>query len=98
MDNYAAHKGSEVKDLAEQPTPRIQVHFTPTSGVLVEPGRGLVWHHRTASHPPWRLPLGARPDDQDPGLHRRLEQPQAPIHLDQDTDDVFAKSNVNKLR
>jgi hypothetical protein len=30
-------------------------------------------------------PLGAGPHHQDPGLHHRLEPPQAPVHLDQDT-------------
>ena len=44
MDNYAAHKTPEVKDwLAENP--RIQVHFTPTSGSwlnLVEVWFGII--------------------------------------------------------
>src|SRR5829696_2071622 len=88
MDNYATHKRSEVKAWLRA-NPRIQVHFTPTSASW--PGRGLVRHHRTPSHPARRLPLCPRPDDQDPGLHRRLEQPQTPLHLDQDTDDVLAK-------
>ena len=44
MDNYAAHKTPEVKDwLADNP--RIQVHFTPTSGSwlnLVEVWFGII--------------------------------------------------------
>ena len=57
----------------------------PDLWVVAEPGRGLVRHHRTPSHPPRRVPFSPRPDDQDPGLHRRLEPPQTPLHLDQDT-------------
>ena len=82
MDNYATHKRVEVRDWLAA-NPRIHVHFTPTSGSLAEPGRGLVRHHRTPSHPPRQLHLRPRPDDQDPRLHHRLERPQAPVHLDQ---------------
>ena len=56
MDNYAAHKHPEVKAWLAA-NPRIHVHFTPTSRVLDEPGRGLVRHHRTPSHPPRHLRL-----------------------------------------
>ena len=38
----------------------------PDLRIVAEPGRGLVRHHRTPSHPPRHLPLGPRPDDQDP--------------------------------
>jgi transposase len=56
----------------------------PNLRVMAEPGRGLVRNHRTPSHPPRHLPLRPRPHDQDPSIHRRLERPQAPVHLDQD--------------
>ena len=83
MDNYAAHKRIEVRDMAGgEPTDPRPLH--PHVGVLAEPGRGLVRHHRAASHPPWRVPLRARPHRQDPRLHHRLEQTPTPVHLDQD--------------
>jgi transposase len=83
MDNYAAHKHPAVRAwLAAHP--RITVHFTPTSASwmnLVE-----VWFagRRTPGHPPRQLPQRPRPHYQDPGLHRRLERPPPPLHLDQD--------------
>jgi len=83
MDNYAAHKRVEIRAWLAA-NPRIQVHFTPTSRVMAEPGRGLVRNHRAPSHSPRHLPLRPRPHDQDPSIHRRLERPQAPVHLDQE--------------
>ena len=56
----------------------------PDLRILAEPGRGLVRHHRTPSHPPRHLPLRPRPDDQDPRLHQRLERPLPTLRLDQD--------------
>jgi hypothetical protein len=58
-----------------------------------QPGRGLVRHHRTPSHPSRQLPLRPRPDDQDPGLHQRLEPASAPVHLDQTPDEILDKIN-----
>ena len=83
MDNYAAHKHPNVKAwLAGEPQDPRPLH--PDLRVVAEPGRGLVRHHRTPSHPPRQLPLRPRPHDQDPGLHQRLERPLPPLHLDQD--------------
>ena len=83
MDNYAAHKRSEVKAWLRG-HPRIQVHFTPTSASwlnLVEVWFGII--ERQA------IRRGVFPSVRDlmirSGPHRRLEQPQAPLHLDQDT-------------
>src|SRR5688572_3089620 len=56
----------------------------PDLGIMAEPGRGLVLHHRTPSHPPRRVPLRPRPHDQDPDLHQRLERPQPTLRLDKD--------------
>jgi hypothetical protein len=56
----------------------------PDLGVLDEPGRGVVRDHRTPGHPPRQLPQRPRPHYQDPGIHRRLERPPPPVHLDQD--------------
>ena len=84
MDNYAAHKHPKVKAwLADHP--RIQVHFTPTSGSwlnLVEVWFSII--ERQAIHR-GRLPLRPRPHDQDPYLHQRLERPLPTLRLDQDT-------------
>jgi DDE superfamily endonuclease len=83
MDNYAAHKHPKVKAWLAA-NPRIHIHFTPTSGSwlnLVEVWFGII--ERQAIHR-GHLSLRPRPHDQDPTIHRRLERPQAPIHLDQD--------------
>src|SRR5689334_12082100 len=53
--------------------PRITVHFTPTSGSPGRNGRGLVRHHREASHPPRQLVLRQRTDNQNLADHHRLE-------------------------
>ena len=45
MDNYATHKTLEVRDWLDK-HPRIQVHFTPTSGLLrltPDSGQVVVW-------------------------------------------------------
>ena len=41
MDDYGTHKTSSIKAWFA-PHPRCHVHFTPTLGVLIEPGRALV--------------------------------------------------------
>ncbi len=91
MDNYAAHKHAEVTAWLAA-NPRVHVHFTPTHAswmihphprLLDEHGRDLVLHRRTPSHPPRQLPIGPRTHPRHPGLHRRLERPSRPLHLDQ---------------
>ena len=57
MDNYATHKRPEIKASGWKAYPRIHVHFTPTSGPWLNLVEVLVRHHRTPSHPPWRLSL-----------------------------------------
>ena len=64
-----------------KPTHQGPLH--PDVGVMVEPGRGLVRHHRTPSHPTRYLRLSPRVDRQDPRIHQQLEQPETPVHLDQ---------------
>ena len=83
MDNYAAHKHPRVKAWLAA-NPRIQRALHPDVGVLDEPRRGVVRDHRTPGHPPRHLHQRPRPHRQDPRLHRRLEHPLPPIHLDQD--------------
>ena len=78
MDNYAAHKRVEVRRLADrQPTrPRA---FHPDLGIMAQPRRSLVRHHRTPSDPPWHLRQRPPTHPSDPHLHRRLEQSRPPI-------------------
>ena len=52
--------------------------------VVAEHGRGFLRHHHPAGHPPRQLHLGRRPDRRHRGLHRRVERPLPPLHLDQD--------------
>jgi hypothetical protein len=83
MDNYAAHKRVEIRRWLEA-NPRIQVHFTPTSGSwlnLVEVWFSIIEKQAIPRH----LRLRQRPQRQDPGLHRRLERPLPSLRLDQDT-------------
>jgi transposase len=54
MDNYAAHKRVEVRDWLAA-NPRIHGPLHPDLGLLAEPGRGLVRHHRAPGHPPRHL-------------------------------------------
>jgi hypothetical protein len=82
MANYVTHKHTKVRAWLEaNPSDPSPLH--PEVRVLAEPGRGLVRHHRTPSHPPRLGPDRARAHDQEPGVHHRLEPPQAPLHLDQ---------------
>jgi transposase len=83
MDNYAAHKRPEIRTWLAA-NPRIQAHFTPTSGSwlnLVEVWFGII--ERQAIR---RGTFNSVRDlkHQDPRLHRRLERPLPPLRLDQD--------------
>ncbi|BAX98141.1 IS630 family transposase [Mycobacteroides stephanolepidis] len=92
MDNYAAHKKTEVRDWLAQ-NPRIKTYFTPTSASwmnLVEVWFGV---HRTPRHPPWRLRQRPRSDHRNPHLHQRLEPSRASVCLDQNH-----RSNPQKSR
>ena len=53
-------------------------------GVLAQHGGGLLLDHHPAGHPPRQLHLGQGPHRRDRELHRRLERPLPPVHLDQD--------------
>ena len=98
MDNYAAHKHPKVKAwLAANPQDPHPLH--PDLRIVAQPGRGLVRHHRTPSHPPRHLRLRPRPDDQDPGLHQRLERPLPTLRVDQDRrPDPRRKPTVKQLQ
>ena len=83
MDNYAAHKRVEIR-AGSRPTPRIHVHFTPTSGSwlnLVEVWFGII--ERQAIR---RGTFRSVRDliDQDPRTSSTAGTTAAPIHLDQD--------------
>jgi len=81
MDNYAAHKAPAVKAWLAA-NPRVVCHFTPTHASCMNLPRSVL-PHRTPSHPPRRLRLRQGPQREDPGLHRRLEQPMPPLRVDQ---------------
>ena len=53
-------------------------------GVVAEHGGGLLLDHHPAGHPPRQLHLGPRPHRRHRDLHRRVERPLPPLHLDQD--------------
>ena len=53
-------------------------------GVVAEHGGDLLLDHHPAGHPPRQLHLGRGPHRRDRDLHRRLERPLPPLHLDQD--------------
>jgi len=82
VDNYATHKHPNIKTWLAK-NPRIQLHFTPTSGLLAEPGRGLLRDHHPPSHPARHLHQRQRPHRRRRDLHRRLERPLRTVHLDQ---------------
>ncbi|HAM21304.1 MAG TPA: hypothetical protein DCQ04_03350 [Actinobacteria bacterium] len=85
IDNDVAHKRVEIRDWLTA-NPRIHVHFTPISGSELNPVE--VWFgiiERTPSHPARFLPIRARVERQVPRLHRRLERPQTPVRVDQDS-------------
>ena len=68
MDNYAGCKRVEIRNWHTSKPVR-QGPFRPDVGVMVEPGRGLVRHHRTPSHPTRYLRLSPRVDRQDLRIH-----------------------------
>ncbi len=69
--------------LAGRKPPR-QSAFHAHIGVVDEPRRGLVFHHRTPCHPPRHLPQRRRADRGHQGLNQRLEPARTPGRLDQD--------------
>jgi transposase len=82
MDNYAAHKRVEIRDWLAA-NPRAHVHFTPRSASWMNLAE--VWFaiiERQAIH---RGTFGnvRETHHRDQDIHRRLEQPRPPIHLDQ---------------
>ena len=56
----------------------------PALGLLAEPGRSVVRHHRTPSPATRSVSKCPRAQRQDPRLHQRLERPLPPIRLDHD--------------
>ncbi len=83
VDNYHTHKHPEINAwLAKHP--RITLHFTPTSGSwlnLVEVFFGIITRQaiRRGSFASVEQLV-----ERDPHIHRRLERPLPPLHLDQD--------------
>jgi transposase len=96
MDNYAAHKRTEVRDWLAA-NPRVQVHFTPTptSGSwmnLVEVWFGIIERQAIRRH----VPLRQRPQPRHQNLHRRLERTRPPIVWTKTADQILSKANRQK--
>ncbi len=97
MDNYATHKRIEIRDWLAA-NPRIQVHFTPTSGSwlnLVEVWFGII--ERQA------IRRGAFPSVRDlmikiRDLHRRLEPAQTPFIWTKPADEILDKIKRKRSR
>lgn len=51
--------------------------------LLAEPGRGVVRHHRTPSHPPRHVRISQRTQRSHPRLRQRMERPLPPARLGQ---------------
>ena len=82
-DNYGTHNHPDVRAwLAKHP--RITLHFTPTPGSWLNMVEVFFSHHHPPGHPPRQLHFGHRPHHRHRDLHRRLERPLPPLHLDQD--------------
>ncbi len=83
IDSYAAHKRVEIRDWLAA-NPRIHVHFTSPLGSwlnLVEVWFGIIERqaiHRGTFRSVEHLNQGHS------RLHRRLERPRTPLHLNQD--------------
>ena len=75
VDNYVAYKRVEVRHWHTS-KPVYQGPLHPGVGVMVEPGRGLVRHHRASGHPTRYLRFSPRVDRQDPRIRQRVGQPE----------------------
>ncbi len=84
LDNYHTHKHDDINIWLAK-NPRITLHFTPTSGLLAQPRRGVLRHHHPPGDPPRILRQRQRTRRRDQHLHRGLERPLPPVHLDQDS-------------
>ena len=83
LDNYHTHKHAEINAWLEQePAGHAALH--PDLGVLAEPGRGVLRDHHPSGHPPRILRQRQGTRHRDQRVHRRLERPLPPVHLDQD--------------
>jgi transposase len=83
VDNYATHKHPDVQTwLATKPEDHPALH--PDLGVVAEHGGDLLFDHHPPGHPPRQLHQRPRPHHRHRDLHRRLERPLPPLHLDQD--------------
>ncbi len=83
VDNYGTHNAPGRPGLAGQASPDHPALHADV-GVVAEPGGDLLLDHHPAGHPPRQLHLGPGPHHRDRDLHRRLERPLPPLHLDQD--------------
>jgi transposase len=82
LDNASTHKTPAVKRWLTA-HPRFVMHFTPTSSVLVEPGRTLVLRADHQEAAPRNAHLSAPTQHRHPRLDRHLERQPATLRLDQ---------------
>jgi hypothetical protein len=82
LDNDATHKHPKVLAwLARHP--RWTFHFTPTSALLAQRRRELLFQDDPAAHPPRRLPLDHRPAGRHQCLSRRAQRQTQTVRVDQ---------------
>jgi len=75
-----------------RPPPAGAPALHPDLGLLAEPRGGLLLDHHPPGPAPRQLPDCRRPHRRHWPLHRRLERPLHPVHLDQTPDTVVAKA------
>src|SRR5215471_12801574 len=82
VDNYGTHAPGRAGLAGQAPPDHLALHADV--GVVAEHGGGLLLDHHPAGHPPWQLHLSQGTHRRHRDLHRRLERPLPPLHLDQD--------------
>jgi hypothetical protein len=91
LDDHHTHKHAEVQAWLDK-NPRITLHFTPTSGSWMNMVEIFFADRHPPSDPPRHLHQRQGTHDRDQPLHRRLDRPLPPIHLDQDTDEILPQT------
>ncbi len=84
VDNYATHKHPEVQAWLDKNS-RDHAALHPDIRILAQHGGDLLRHHHPPGDPPWQLHQRQGPHNGHRDLHRWLERPLPPLHLDQDS-------------
>jgi hypothetical protein len=82
VDNLSTHKHPVVGAWLER-HPRVQLHFTPTSGSSLNLVEAFLLDHHPAGAAPRQRPHRRRRRRRHRALHRRPERPLPAVHLDQ---------------